>query len=78
MARLLLLALIGIAVWLLYKVLTKSMSGSRNAQSRAAAQPSPEDMVACRRCGVNLPKSEAREVDGAFECADSASCVHRG
>ena len=28
----------------------------------------PEDMVACDRCGVNLPKSEAFQSQGRFFC----------
>lgn len=78
MARLLLLALIGFAVWLLYKGITKR--GSRPASgkdSSASGSRISEDMVACSRCGVNLPKSEAKLVNGAYECADSADCAHR-
>lgn len=30
----------------------------------------PERMVACRHCGVNLPRSEALEENGRFYCSD--------
>lgn len=77
MARLLLLALIGFAVWLLYKGLTKRSSRSADTKDVPVPGSASEDMVACSRCGVNLPKSEAKLVNGAFECADSAECAHR-
>ena len=78
MARLLLLALIGFAAWLLYKALTKPRGDANNSGGATPTAPgSSEDMVACSRCGVNLPKSEAKQVNGAYECADSADCAHR-
>lgn len=76
MARLLLIALIGFAVWLLYKGLTNSKPPAAT-DVPPATKGASEDMVACSRCGVNLPKSEAKLVNGAFECADSADCAHR-
>lgn len=78
MARLLLLALIGIAAWMLYKAFTKPRAGPTRAEGASPDVPrASEDMVACSRCGVNLPRSEARLVNGAYECADSADCAHR-
>jgi hypothetical protein len=74
MARLLLFAVIGVVVWLLYKGLTKSLGRKDGASPPSSTS---EDMVACSRCGVNMPKSEARLVNGAYECANSADCSHR-
>jgi hypothetical protein len=34
-------------------------------------------MVTCARCGVNLPRSEAMEKDGALVCRDNPSCKPR-
>ena len=34
-----------------------------------------EDMVACARCGVNMPKSEAREESGSWFCRDNPRCL---
>ena len=81
MARLLLVAVIGAFLWLLYKGFTRTLKG----RSKSDAKPdTPDDtesaveaMVPCSRCGVNLPKSEARLVNGAYECADNAHCAHR-
>ena len=36
----------------------------------AARDRPPEHMVACRRCGVNLPRGEALEEDGRFYCSE--------
>ena len=42
----------------------------RRSRPPAAGDRPPEHMVACRRCGVNLPRSEALEEDGCFFCSD--------
>jgi hypothetical protein len=73
LARILLLILIGFALWLLYRAVTKTIRGGA---ARPPATKS-EDMVACSLCGVNMPKSEAQYVDGAYRCAQSDTCVHR-
>ena len=31
-------------------------------------------MVACARCGVNVPRSETREMDGGRVCAANPNC----
>jgi formylmethanofuran dehydrogenase subunit E len=31
-------------------------------------------MVTCTRCGVNLPRSEARTEDGKLVCASNPQC----
>jgi len=72
LARILLLLVIGFVIWLLFR-------GFFRAQVRDDAAPPPkeaEDMVACARCGVNMPRSEAREADGKFTCADPSTCKH--
>jgi formylmethanofuran dehydrogenase subunit E len=35
-----------------------------------------EDMVQCARCGVHLPRSEAREEAGRLVCRDNPRCRH--
>lgn len=73
MGRVILLILIGVALWWLLR-------GFFRAQVRDETPPPPaqsplgEDMVRCARCGVNLPRSEAREEDGKLVCASNPQC----
>ena len=66
MGRLLvLILLVVLAVWLLWRALR----GSRPA----GAEKSPleqQDLVRCARCGVHLPRSEARQAEGALYCGE--------
>jgi len=72
LARILLLLAIGFAIYLLFR-------GFFRSQVKDAA-PSPpkeaEDMVACSICGVNMPRSEAKEEGGRFTCRDPSACRH--
>ncbi len=40
----------------------------RKKRAKVHTLRSPEDMVACSRCGLNLPKSEAFQSQGRFFC----------
>jgi uncharacterized protein len=74
LARILLFLAIGVVLWLLYK-------GFLRKQARPDGKPQEggaEDMVACARCGVNMPRSEAREEGGKYYCRDNAACKHNG
>jgi formylmethanofuran dehydrogenase subunit E len=46
-----------------------SLRNARRQRRAAAARSVAEAMVRCRRCGVFLPRSEARSVDDGFVCA---------
>ena len=48
----------------------------RNAALRTAAQSAAEPMVRCVRCGVFLPRAEARENGGSYVCATGACVTH--
>ncbi|HEX3099006.1 MAG TPA: PP0621 family protein [Usitatibacter sp.] len=69
MGRILFYILIGVMIWLLWR-------GSR----RVGARPQPpesaraEDMVACARCGVHMPRSDSREEGGRLVCRDNPRC----
>lgn len=69
MGRILFYILIGVMIWLLWR-------GSQ----RVAAPPKPresalgEDMVACARCGVHMPRSDSREEGGRLVCRDNPRC----
>ena len=74
MARLLTFVIIALVVYLLLKGLgRKNELRSRGSRPRAASAAG-EDMVACARCGVNVPRSEVREEAGRLVCADNPRC----
>jgi uncharacterized protein len=75
LARIILLAAIGFVVWLLFRGFFRAQA--KDAQPPATAKDA-EDMVACARCGVNMPKSEATETGGVFTCRDPSTCKHAG
>lgn len=73
MGRILLLVIIAFLVWVAFKGFLRA-----NVRRERQAPPRPiegEDMVACARCGVNMPRSEARLEDGAFFCRDNPKCL---
>jgi len=55
---------IGIVLWF------KFMAGKRNELPRKDKEKSPENMVRCEVCQVNLPRSEALLSQGKFYCCD--------
>lgn len=65
MGRLLVLFFIVVAaIWLVKRAL-------REPDDRAAPRPPrSSDLVPCARCGVNLPRDEARQAGGALYCSD--------
>ena len=72
MARILLLLAIGFVIWLLFRNFFRRQVGEPQPSPQAPA----EDMVACSRCGVNMPASDAREEGGKFTCRDPSTCKH--
>ena len=71
MARILLLLAIGFVIWLLFRGFFRSQV---KRETPPATTAKGEDMVSCARCGVNLPRSEAREEGGRFLCRDNPNC----
>jgi uncharacterized protein len=72
MARILLLLIIVFLIYLVFR-------GFFRAQVKDKAPPPStsvkgEDMVKCARCGVNLPRSEAHEVEGRLVCQNNPQC----
>jgi hypothetical protein len=49
-------------------------SGQGNTARATSAKPGAEPMVRCIRCGVYLPRKEAREVADGYACA-AGECV---
>ena len=63
MRYLVLIALVVLAVWLLRRALRD--------KTPPPARPAVEgELVACARCGLNLPRAEAREAAGRLYCGE--------
>lgn len=73
MVRILILLAIVVLIFLVLRSLFRSQV------KKPPVEPTPssaegEDMVACARCGVNVPRSETREQDGRRVCATNPNC----
>jgi uncharacterized protein len=71
LGKILFFLLLGFLAWLLIRGLTKSKLKHDQDPARRGRV---ENMVACARCGVNLPASDAREEGGRFFCVDNPHC----
>ena len=74
MARILLLLVIAFLIYLVFRALFRGQGNKDEAKPSAPTAPEGEDMVACARCGVNVPRSETREMDGRLVCASNPNC----
>ena len=74
MARIILLLIIVFALYLLFRGFFRSQVKDEDKPPEAASIKG-EDMVACARCGVNLPRSEAREEAGRLVCQNNPHCL---
>lgn len=76
MARILLLLFIAFLIYLVVKGLLRAGAKKGDAaEAPTADTPAGEDMVACARCGVNVPRSETRELEGRRVCASNPNCI---
>ncbi|HYC37316.1 MAG TPA: PP0621 family protein [Usitatibacter sp.] len=73
MARILLLIFIAFLVYLVFRGLFRSATKDEPKVPEATSVKG-EDMVQCTRCGVNLPRSEAREEAGRLVCQSNPHC----
>lgn len=64
MIKILLLIVIGFAVWAVIRAYQRSL----NKPQAPVREKVAEDMVKCAHCGVNMPRSEAIYSGGAFFC----------
>ena len=67
-----LIVLIVLAVWLIRRAFLTSSSKSRKAP------PIQGDLVACARCGMHLPRNEAREAGGRLYCGEEHARLGAG
>ena len=78
MARILLLLFIAFLIYLVIKGLLRAGKKKEDAGDKPTADtPAGEDMVACARCGVNVPRSETRELEGRRVCASNPNCISK-
>ncbi len=66
MRFLLIVVVIFAAIWLL----RRALQGAAHRDERARTPPAPGELVSCARCGLHLPRSEAREAEGRLFCSD--------
>jgi uncharacterized protein len=69
---LILVLLVVIAVWLVRRALRSPGSGGV-----AEKPPVQGDLVSCARCGLNLPRTEARESQGLLYCSEEHARLGR-
>jgi uncharacterized protein len=67
MGKLLVLILfVVLAVW----VIRRAFGASRAAGQPEKQAVEEQDLVRCARCGVHLPRSEARQAEGRLYCGE--------
>ena len=75
MGRILLLLIIGFAIYLLFRGFFRSQVKKEPPPQPPATTTQGEDMVTCARCGVNLPRSDTVEDSGRLVCRENRLCV---
>jgi hypothetical protein len=74
MARILLLLVIAFLIYLVFRALFRGQVKKDEDPKDLSSTGEGEDMVACARCGVNVPRSETRMIDGRLVCAANPNC----
>ena len=75
MGRFLFLVLLVVAIVWLAKRAFRAPGGDREVERKP---PVEGDLVSCARCGVHLPRNEAREAQGALFCSEEHARLGRG
>jgi uncharacterized protein len=70
---LVLILLVVLAVWLVQRALRAG-----NRQAPQSKPPEVGDLVRCARCGVHLPRSEARQAEGLLFCGEEHARLGAG
>jgi uncharacterized protein len=71
---LVLILVVVLAVWLV----RRALRGGNRGQAPESKSPEVGDLVRCARCGVHLPRSEARQVDGRLYCGEEHARLGAG
>lgn len=74
MGRIVLLIIIAFAIYLLFRGFFRGNVKRDEEGKPLSRSKDGEDMVACTRCGVNLPRSETKEVAGRLVCDENPRC----
>lgn len=75
MRLIVLIALVVLAVWLIRRALRAARF---NQPSQTKSSNEVGDLVRCARCGVHLPRGEAREAGGALYCGEEHARLGAG
>jgi uncharacterized protein len=67
-----LIVFVVLAVWLIRRAFLTSN------KSRQGPPPKQGDLVACARCGMHLPRNEAREAGGRLYCGEEHARLGAG
>jgi uncharacterized protein len=73
LGRIVFLLIIAFLIYLLFKGFLRAQT--RRGEEDRKNEQKVEDMVACARCGVNLPRSEAKPEGALFYCRDNPRCI---
>jgi uncharacterized protein len=74
LGRIVLFLIIAFIIYLLIRGFMRKQVKRGEAEEALAKSRAGEDMVQCSRCGVNLPRSEARVVEGKLVCNENPRC----
>ena len=74
MGRILFFILIAFLIYLLFRGFMRAQAKKDLDAAPPKSPLEPEDMVACARCGVNVPRSSAREEAGRWVCLGNPNC----
>src|SRR5690606_11758429 len=72
MTRIIILIVLAAAIYFLFRSFFRAQV--EDDRPPPATSIKGEDMVACARCGVNLPRSEASEEAGRLVCQNNPQC----
>lgn len=69
MPRILLLIML---IWIVYVVVKRFIAKSSFNKNSATERAQTEKIVACHQCGLHVPESESRTINGDTYCHNSA------